>query len=203
MKMPGLWDWDFNLKSPLLKGVPFSAFDLGESRRRQATRLMLSSLNHLHKYFFKTCRITASYVWIKEPVGRSSQSQRKEKLGKILQRKLVYLKPEEKQNLDRMECFGPILDEAYSRKMPVQKKTSCSTQLLLADWAGGLHQLKKDLPQVKGQQMLVPEGWHAAWRKHGSTLLVTTSQTAPSSSLLSMGMKGIQRQVQVQNPGVP
>lgn len=153
MKMPGLWDWDFNLKSPLLKGVPFSAFDLGESRRRQATRLMLSSLNHLHKYFFKTCRITASYVWIKEPVGRSSQSQRKEKLGKILQRKLVYLKPEEKQNLDRMECFGPILDEAYSRRMPVQKKTSCSTQLLLADWAGGLHQLKKDLPQVKGQQM--------------------------------------------------
>lgn len=59
---------------------------------------MLSSLNHLHKYFFKTCRITASYVWIKKPVGRSSQSQRKEKLGKLLQRKLVYLKPEEKQS---------------------------------------------------------------------------------------------------------
>lgn len=71
-------DWDFNLKSPLLKGVPFSAFDLGESKRRQTKRLMLSSLNHLHKYFFKTCRITASFVWIKEPVGRSSQTQRKE-----------------------------------------------------------------------------------------------------------------------------
>lgn len=69
MKTPGLWDWDFNLKSWLLKGIPFSAFDLGESKRRQVKRLLLSSLNHLHRYFFKKWRITASNVELRSLWG--------------------------------------------------------------------------------------------------------------------------------------